>query len=133
MTGRREANRTRVRESIRLGLLDALSTYPGRRLDDVPVDEIAERAFCSTRTFFRHYPAKVDAAIAACRIDDQPDRGLVRRLVRSDPEFLGSLVVHLCNGDPTMVVFAAETVHEWLVHNSPEQIAAAAADPEPAF
>ena len=59
-TSLRERKKSATRHALHLA---ALQLVAGRGLDDVSVDDIAERADVSPRTFFNYFPSKVDAVI----------------------------------------------------------------------
>ncbi|MGY1802502.1 TetR family transcriptional regulator [Blastococcus sp. SYSU D00922] len=68
-TGLRERKKFATRQALHLA---ALQLVAERGLDDVSVDDIADRAEVSPRTFFNYFPSKVDAVIG---LDpDQPQR-----------------------------------------------------------
>jgi AcrR family transcriptional regulator len=70
-------------------------------LEAVTVDMICEAAGISQRTFFNHFPTKIDAIVGAA--GPRVDEAAVRRFLASDnPDVLGDLlelVAHLAPGD----------------------------------
>lgn len=72
-------------------------------LDAVTVDMICEAAGISQRTFFNHFPTKIDAIVGAA--GPKVDEAAVRRfLASSSPDLVGDLlelVMHLAPGDPS--------------------------------
>jgi AcrR family transcriptional regulator len=72
-------------------------------LEAVTVDMICEAAGISQRTFFNHFPTKIDAIMGtmAPRVDEDAVRGF---LVSDSDDVLGDLlelVAHLAPGDPS--------------------------------
>jgi AcrR family transcriptional regulator len=59
-TGLRERKKLATRQALHLA---ALQLVAERGLDDVSVDDIADRAEVSPRTFFNYFPSKVDAVV----------------------------------------------------------------------
>ncbi|WP_164704713.1 TetR family transcriptional regulator [Blastococcus litoris] len=59
-TGLRERKKLATRQALHLA---ALQLVAERGLEDVSVDDIADRAEVSPRTFFNYFPSKVDAII----------------------------------------------------------------------
>jgi len=59
-TGLRERKKLATRSALHLA---ALQLVAERGLDDVSIDDIAERADVSPRTFFNYFPSKVDAVV----------------------------------------------------------------------
>ena len=59
-SGLRERKKLATRSALHVA---ALQLVDERGLDDVSVDDIAERADVSPRTFFNYFPSKVDAVI----------------------------------------------------------------------
>jgi AcrR family transcriptional regulator len=59
-SGLRQRKKLATRHALHLA---ALQLVAERGLDDVSVDDIAERADVSPRTFFNYFPSKVDAVI----------------------------------------------------------------------
>lgn len=78
-------------------------------LEAVTVDMICEAAGISQRTFFNHFPTKIDAIIGTA--GPEVDEDAVRRFLASDnPDLLGDLlllVAQLAPGDPTDPELAA--------------------------
>jgi len=59
-TGLRERKKLATRQALHLA---ALQLVAERGLDDVSVDDIADRGEVSPRTFFNYFPSKVDAVV----------------------------------------------------------------------
>jgi AcrR family transcriptional regulator len=68
-TGLRERKKVATRLALHRAALELVTD---RGLDAVTVDDIAERADVSPRTFFNYFPSKVDAVIGMD--PDEPDR-----------------------------------------------------------
>lgn len=108
--GRRERKKEQTRQAL-VGEVRRL-VLAGIDLDDVTVEQLADACDLSARTFFRYFPTKDDAALAACRLDPTvwqvplDDEGLLRdvdavtlaALVKSDRRFLGLAFVRLTGG-----------------------------------
>ena len=115
----REQRAEMVRDEIVLSMRTMLTE--GRRLNQITAQDIGAGAGVSWRTVWRYYDTKADLALAACRIEDQPDRALLRRLVDEDGAMLGHLVVTLAGRQPAHVVEAAEYAAELLGVSEPHR------------
>lgn len=74
-TGLRERKKTATRQALHRAALELVAQ---RGLDAVSVDDVAERAEVSPRTFFNYFPSKVDAVVGMDPADAQRVADAVR-------------------------------------------------------